>query len=79
MLYWAEGGKTRKGMVRFSNSDPEMIKIMMAFFRKVCNAPKEKFRGYIHIHPHLNHKKQKNIGHLYLKSPLVNSTKLIEK
>jgi hypothetical protein len=57
MLYWAEGGKTRRGMVRFSNSDPEMIKIIMAFFRKVCNAPEEKFRGYIHIHPHLNHKK----------------------
>lgn len=57
MLYWAEGGKTRKGMVRFSNSDPEMIKIMMAFFRKVCHVPEEKFRGYIHIHPHLDHKK----------------------
>jgi len=57
MLYWAEGGKTRRGMVRFSNSDPEMIKIMMAFFRKICNVPEEKYRGYIHIHPHLNYKK----------------------
>ncbi len=57
MLYWAEGGKTRRGMVRFSNSDPEMIKIMMAFFRKICKVPEEKFMGYIHIHPHLNHKR----------------------
>ena len=55
MLYWAEGGKTQRGLVRFSNGDPEMIKIMMAFFRKVCKVPEEKFRGYIHIHPHLNH------------------------
>jgi len=54
MLYWAEGGKTQR-MVRFSNGDPEMIKIMMAFFRRVCNVPEEKFRGYIHIHPHLEH------------------------
>lgn len=53
MLYWAEGGKTRR-TVRFSNGDPEMIKIMMAFFRRVCEVPEKKFRGYIHIHPHLN-------------------------
>jgi len=57
MLYWAEGGKTQRGLVRFSNSDPEMIKIMMVFFRKICNVPEEKFRGYIHIHPHLDYKK----------------------
>lgn len=54
MLYWAEGGKTQR-MVRFSNGDPEMAKIMMAFFRRVCDVPEQKFRGYIHIHPHLNH------------------------
>ena len=54
MLYWAEGGKTQR-MVRFSNGDPEMIKIMMAFFRRICHVPESKFRGYIHIHPHLNH------------------------
>jgi transposase-like protein len=53
MLYWAEGGKTQR-MVRFSNGDPEMIKIMMRFFRIVCKVPEEKFRGYIHIHPHLD-------------------------
>jgi len=57
MLYWAEGGKTQRGLVRFSNGDPEMIKIMMVFFRRVCKVPEEKFRGYIHIHPHLDHKK----------------------
>jgi len=55
MLYWAEGGKTQR-MVRFSNGDPAMIKIMMTFFRQVCKVPESKFRGYIHIHPHLDHK-----------------------
>lgn len=54
MLYWAEGGKTHK-LVRFSNSDPRMIKIMMKFFREICNVPEQKFRGYIHIHQHLDH------------------------
>lgn len=53
MLYWAEGGKTQR-MVRFSNGDPEMIRIMMSFFRNVCLVPESKFRGYIHIHQHLD-------------------------
>lgn len=56
MLYWAEGGKTQR-TVRFSNSDPDMIKIMMAFFRRVCKVPESKFRGSLHIHPHLDYKK----------------------
>lgn len=59
MLYWAEGGKTQR-MVRFSNGDPEMIKIMMQFFRQVCKVPESKFRGYIHIHPHLDHLSAEN-------------------
>lgn len=57
MLYWAEGTKTKRGTVQFSNSDPRMIKLMMVFFRKVCKVPEEKFRGYIHIHPHLDYRK----------------------
>jgi len=56
MLYWAEGGKTQR-LVRFSNGDPKMIKIMMLFFRKVCLVSEHKFRGYIHIHSHLDHEK----------------------
>jgi predicted transcriptional regulator len=55
MLYWAEGGKTQR-LVRFSNGDPEMIKIMMEFFRRTCSVPESKFRGYIHIHPQLDFK-----------------------
>lgn len=56
-LYWAEGSKTSRGIVSFSNSDPNMIKLMMIYFRKICKVPEEKFRGYLHIHPHLNYKK----------------------
>lgn len=54
-LYWAEGGKTGKGLVRFSNSDPLLIKIMMRFFQESCFIPIDKIRGYIHIHRHLDH------------------------
>lgn len=53
-LYWAEGRKTAKGIVGFSNGDPRTIKLMMRFFSEICNVSCDKFRGYIHIHPHLD-------------------------
>lgn len=56
-LYWAEGTKARRNIVHFSNSDPHMISLMMRFFRKICKVPEFKFRGVIHIHPHLNRQK----------------------
>jgi len=60
ILYWAEGSKTQRGVVKFSNSDPKIIKLMMLFFNKICRVSKRKFRGYIHIHPHLNVRKAEN-------------------
>lgn len=56
-LYWGEGGKTSKGMARLANSDPDVIRIMMRFFKEVCEVPPEKFRGHIHTFSHLNAKK----------------------
>jgi len=49
MLYWAEGDK-RSGRIQFSNSDPDMIKIMMGWFRKFCNVPESKFRIGLFVH-----------------------------
>jgi len=49
MLYWAEGDK-RSGGVEFSNSDPDMIKLMMKWFREFCSVPEEKFRIGLFIH-----------------------------
>lgn len=53
-LYWAEGGKTRRSLVRFTNSDPSMMRIVMRFFREVCKVPEEKFRVQIHLHSNLD-------------------------
>ncbi len=49
-LYFAEGGKTVRGMVRLANSNPNMIRIMMRFFREVCMVEESRFRGHIHTH-----------------------------
>lgn len=53
-LYWGEGGKTFHGSARIANSDPEIIKVMMRFFKEVCEVPDTKFRGHIHTFSHLN-------------------------
>ena len=51
MLYWAEGDKAEKWeMVKFSNSDPMMIKLIMRWFREVCNVSENKFKLRIQIH-----------------------------
>lgn len=52
-LYWAEGGKT-KGIVRFSNGDPRMIRLMIRFFAEVCHVDESKMRAHIHIHDSLD-------------------------
>jgi len=51
MLYWAEGDKSEKGeVVKFTNSDPAMIKVMMRWFRNICKIPEKRFRVALHIH-----------------------------
>ncbi|MDP3901007.1 MAG: hypothetical protein Q8Q38_01550 [bacterium] len=51
MLYWAEGDKSDENeQIKFTNSDPEMIRVMMCWFRKVCVVPEEKFRISLHVH-----------------------------
>jgi len=48
-LYWAEGSKTNE-CIQFANSDPQLIKIMMRWFREICKVPEEKMRIHIYIH-----------------------------
>ncbi|MDP2677010.1 MAG: helix-turn-helix domain-containing protein [bacterium] len=46
-LYWAEGSKGSK--LVFTNSDPQMIKFMMLWFRKIMKTPQEDFMPCIFI------------------------------
>jgi transposase-like protein len=43
MLYWAEGWKTRN-QVHFSNSDPEMVRLFVAFLRRFFDVRAEDIR-----------------------------------
>lgn len=43
MLYWAEGDK-RRNHVRFSNSDPEMVRLFVGFLRKYFSVRDDEIR-----------------------------------
>lgn len=49
MLYWAEGAKSNE-IIKFSNSDPMMIKFMMEWFRCICKVSEKKIRIAVHMH-----------------------------
>lgn len=69
-LYLGEGSKTLRSSVQFSNTDTHSIQLMTQFFRKICKVPKNKFRGHINIHPHLNVKKAEKYWHNITGIPL---------
>lgn len=79
MLYWAEGTKRGEEMVAFSNSDPNMISLIMRWFREVCLVQEDRFRVQIHIHS--LHKKEeiKSYWSKTTKVPLRQFHKLIVK
>jgi len=54
MIYWGEGGKTKRSMVRLSNSDPVIIKVIMRYFREICGVSNSKFRASVHTFAHAN-------------------------
>ncbi len=53
-LYWAEGSKRERWQARFTNSDPEMIKFIMRYFREICGVEEDKFKLTLQIHPNVS-------------------------
>lgn len=55
MLYWGEGTKTPSSNgLKFSNTDPEMVRLYVSFLRKVCRIPIEKIKLHVLIYPDLD-------------------------
>ncbi|MBL7068817.1 MAG: helix-turn-helix domain-containing protein [Candidatus Omnitrophica bacterium] len=68
-LYWAEGTKRERWKVRFTNSDPDMIRFMMCYFRNICNIEEEKFRLTLQIHPNISEEEAKRYWRNVTKLP----------
>ncbi len=58
-LYWAEGNRKDRWSVKFCNSDPAIITLIMKFFRKICRVNEEKFRANVQIHHNISEEKAK--------------------
>lgn len=67
-LYWAEGRKKSRWCLTFSNSDSEMIKLMMEFFRKICGV-KNEFSAAVQIHPNVTSQEAVNYWSKIAKIP----------
>ncbi len=54
MLYWAEGAKQKKhhiaAGVKFSNSDPSMIRLFVRWLQECCDIPLDRLRFDVYIH-----------------------------
>ena len=58
-LYWAEGYKrgasgSKWKCVDFTNADPEMVRMMMNFFRKFCSVEESRFKVQLIAHPNVD-------------------------
>ncbi len=68
MLYWAEGNKKRK--VGVCNSDPELIRLMMKWFRNICCVSDYRFKVYLNIHSGQNESQVKQFWSSIIKLPV---------
>lgn len=56
MLYWGEGAKDPKQGVKFTNSDPKMVRFYVQFLIKSCRIPIEKIKAYVLMYPDIEEK-----------------------
>lgn len=53
-IYWGEGDKATKHLIRVGNIDPLMIKLFVKFLREICGIPRGKIRSHVLLYPDLN-------------------------
>ncbi len=53
-MYWGEGGKTNKGQINISNSDPKILKFMRRWITIVFGVPRKKMRIRLTLYTNMN-------------------------
>lgn len=69
-LYWGEGGKTNKGQVNFSNSDPKMLILMKRWLMEIFGIPVAKMRLRLTLYTNMYIDKEKSFWSNTLDIPL---------
>lgn len=59
-LYWGEGQKSCNEGIGIMNSNPELIKTMIKWFKEICGLSTENFSITVHAYPDTNIKKTIN-------------------
>lgn len=70
LLYWCEGNKDKFTVVKFTNSDPNLIIVFLRLLRDGFEIDESKFRILMHLHGYHNEQKQKFFWHKITKIPL---------
>lgn len=58
LIYFCEGIKDHFGGIKFSNSDPALVRLFLNLFRASFQLDETKFRVCVHLHEYHNVKKQ---------------------
>ena len=74
-LYLTEGNLKNKNSVRFSNSDPAIIKIFVKFLKVICGVPEEKIKISLIVYPDISAQNAKDYWSKFLNLPLGQFTK----
>ena len=59
MIWWCEGNKGTRNAVVFTNSDSDLVKSFLSFFRDSFQLDETKFRVLMHLHSYHNENNQK--------------------
>lgn len=78
MLYWAEGAKTF-GVLQFSNTDPNLVKLFLTLLRKNYQIDESRLRVQLHLHYYHPRIKTKEFWSTLLDIPINQFNKIANK
>ena len=74
-LYLTEGNTKNKNSIRFSNSDPALVKIFVKFLKVVCGVESDKIKLSLIVYPDVSRKIAKEYWAKFLNLPIKQFTK----
>ena len=74
-LYLTEGNTKNKNSIRFSNSDPALVKIFVKFLKVICGVNADKIKLSLIVYPDASQKKLKDYWAEFLGLPVKQFTK----
>lgn len=77
-LYWAEGAK-RNSFFAFTNSDPDMMKVMVKWIERFLNVDKNKIRARLYLHKPYMHEECESFWSKEIEIPIQNFGKTVIK